>query len=124
MSTIMAFSLTRPSSPSRDLHNPSNDDDHLSSALHAALSSLAGPSTDHDMPKEKERSSLEILVESNCITFRGAGADVQPALLSGHVVLILAESTSIKEITLQFRGKVRLPTPLNEQCVLSFFDVG
>ena len=119
----MAFSLTRPSSPSRDLHNASNEEDHLSSALHAALSSLAGSSTDHDMAREKERSSVEIIVDSNCITFRGAGADVPPALLSGHVVLNLAESTSIKEITLQFRGKVRLPTLLNEQCVLSFFVV-
>lgn len=117
--SIMAFSLTRPPSPSRDLHNPSTEVDHLSSALHAALSSLAG-SSDSDMAKEKERSGIEILVESSCVSLRGTNSDAQPALLSGHVVLNLTESTSIKEITLQFRGKVRLPTPLNEQFVFSF----
>ncbi|KAL4073730.1 hypothetical protein J3A83DRAFT_2606954 [Scleroderma citrinum] len=120
----MAFSLTRSSSPSRELHNTSNEEDNLSSALHAALSSVAGSSahsqsTDHDMTKEKERSSIEILVESNCISFRGTGADVPLARLSGHVALNLAESTSIKEITLHFRGKVRLPASLNEQRALN-----
>ncbi|KAI6037575.1 hypothetical protein EDC04DRAFT_2126164 [Pisolithus marmoratus] len=124
----MTFSLTRPSSPSHELHNTSNtsnEDDTLSSALHAALSSFVpnssahSHSADHDMGKDKERSSIDIVVDANCITVRGTGAEVQPALLSGHVALNLTESTSIKEITLQFRGKVRLPAPMNEQRALN-----
>ncbi|KAG1715777.1 hypothetical protein ID866_1401 [Astraeus odoratus] len=124
----MAFSLTRPPSPSGELHNAPNDEDSVASALHAALSSFASGSsahshpTDHDMSKDKdkERSGIDIIMESSCITLKGAGVDVEPALLSGHVVLNLTESTSIKEITLQFRGKVRLPAPLNEQRALNY----
>ncbi|KAI6002918.1 hypothetical protein EDD15DRAFT_2225426 [Pisolithus albus] len=121
----MTFSLTRPSSPSHELHNTSNDDDTLSSALHAALSSFVPNSsaqshpTDHDMGRDKERSGIDIVVDASCITLRGTGGEVQPALLSGYVALNLAESTSIKEITLQFRGKVRLPAPMNEQRALN-----
>lgn len=121
----MTFSLTRPSSPSHELHNTSNDDDTLSSVLHAALSSFVPNSsaqshpTDHDMGRDKERSGIDIVVDASCITLRGTGGEVQPALLSGYVALNLAESTSIKEITLQFRGKVRLPAPMNEQRALN-----
>lgn len=119
----MAFSLTRPPSPSRDIHLSHNsvghDEDHLSSALHAALSSFAPGSSsshtaDHDMIKEKERAGIDIIVNSDCIALRGTGVDVEPAVLTGHVALQLTEPTSIKEITLQFRGKARLPAPLNE----------
>lgn len=121
----MAFSLTRPPSPSHELHNSSNVDDTLSSALHAALSgfvpnsSAHSHSTDHDMGRDKERSGIDIVVDASCITVRGTGGEVQPALLSGHVALNLTESTSIKEITLQFRGKVRLPAPMSEQRALN-----
>ncbi|KIJ60026.1 hypothetical protein HYDPIDRAFT_32605 [Hydnomerulius pinastri MD-312] len=123
----MAFSLTRPPSPSRDVHlthnNVGHEEDHLSSALHAALSSFApgssSHSADHDMGKEKERAGIEIIVNSDCLSLKGTGVDVEPALLSGHVALHLTEATSIKEITLQFRGKVRLPAPLNDTLSLN-----
>ena len=53
--------------------------------------------------------SMEIIVSSDIIPLKGTGVDVEPALLSGHVSLYLTESTSFKEITLQFRGKARVP---------------
>ncbi|KAH7925626.1 hypothetical protein BV22DRAFT_1064546 [Leucogyrophana mollusca] len=125
----MAFSLTRPASPSRESHithnNVGQDEDHLSSALHAALQNFtsSGPSvhhtSDHDMGKERERSGIEISVNSDCLALKGTGVDVEPTLLSGHVVLHLTESTSIKEITLQFRGKARLPAPASEPLSLN-----
>ncbi|KIK78590.1 hypothetical protein PAXRUDRAFT_109675, partial [Paxillus rubicundulus Ve08.2h10] len=66
------------------------------------------------MNKEKDRAGIEIIVESDCLVLKGTGSDVEPAALSGHVVLHLTEPTSIKGITLQFRGKARLPALLNE----------
>lgn len=68
--------------------------------------------------KDKEKlPSLEIVVASDVLALKGTGVDVAPSLLSGHVVLHLAESTSFKEITLQFRGKARLPPTASEPYV-------
>ncbi|KAJ7130838.1 hypothetical protein C8R43DRAFT_1089948 [Mycena crocata] len=95
----MAFSLTRPSSP---VNHPqiTQDVDPLTSM----------PRPDPDM-REKERPCLEIHLDNEYLCLKGAGNDVEPARLTGHVALYLAESTPIKEITLQFRGKARLPPP-------------
>ena len=61
------------------------------------------------MGREKDcKSHLDIQVNSPVIFLKGVGVDVEPALLTGHVALYLTESTSIKEITLQFRGKARV----------------
>lgn len=64
--------------------------------------------------RDKERPPLEILLDKEVIYLKGTGVDVEAARLSGHVALYLSESTSIKEITLQFRGKARLPVPAHE----------
>ncbi|ESK82922.1 arrestin domain-containing protein [Moniliophthora roreri MCA 2997] len=71
------------------------------------------------LPKEKDRPRLEILLDKECIELKGTGVDVEPAWLSGHVALYLTESTSIKEITLVFRGKARLPVPNHESLSLN-----
>lgn len=119
----MTFSLTRPPSPSRegDISTQGHEDDHLSSALHAALSSLVpGSSTHtdhHNMIKEKERAGIDIVVDSDCLFLKGTGVDVEPVLLKGHILLHLTEPTSIKEITLQFRGKAKLTLASIERCV-------
>lgn len=63
------------------------------------------------MINEKERAKLEVLLDSDCLFLKGTGVDVEPVRLSGHVALYLTESTSIKEITLNFKGKARLPVP-------------
>ena len=111
----MAFSLTRPPSPSPEGHiSEGHDDDHFSSALHAALSSFVPGSSAHpdhhpDMIKEKERAGIDIVVDSDCLSLKGIGADVEPVSLKGHIILHLTEPTSIKEITLQFRGKAKIP---------------
>ncbi|KAI3613232.1 arrestin domain-containing protein [Moniliophthora roreri] len=69
--------------------------------------------------KEKERLRLEIQLDKECIELKGTGVDVEPARLSGYVALSLSESTSIKEITLIFRGKARLPVPGHETMTIS-----
>lgn len=69
--------------------------------------------------KDKAHSSLDIVVNSDTLFLKGTGVDVEPALLSGNVVLNLTEPTSIKEITLVFRGKARLPNAANEPLSLN-----
>ncbi|KZT71779.1 hypothetical protein DAEQUDRAFT_763616 [Daedalea quercina L-15889] len=118
----MSFVLTRPPSPRPDMH-PHPEEDSLITALNSAFQSLATPAHDHDMhrtdKKDRDAPCLDILVASDTLVLRGTGVDVDPALLSGNVVLHLTEPTSIKEITLQFRGKARLPVSSAEPLSLS-----
>ncbi|KAI0256335.1 hypothetical protein BJV78DRAFT_1314984 [Lactifluus subvellereus] len=82
--------------------------DLLASALHHALQSI--PHRQDSVPrKDAKHPNIEIVVDTDVLILRGAGVEVTPALLSGHVVLHLAESTPVKQIILQFRGKARLP---------------
>ncbi|KAF8554750.1 hypothetical protein OG21DRAFT_1411919 [Imleria badia] len=111
--------------PSREGHISvqGHDEDYLSSALHAALSSFAPGSSAHnpdqlEMIKEKERAGIDIVVDSDCLALKGTGVDVEPVVLKGHILLHLTEPTSIKEITLQFRGKAKLPLPSAETLAL------
>ncbi|KAL0956771.1 hypothetical protein HGRIS_002891 [Hohenbuehelia grisea] len=96
---------------------------HPSSSHHASTSTaptIHPPQPEHheNMGKEKERQ-LDIQLDTDTLFLKGTGVDVEPARLSGHVVLYLAESMSIKEITLQFRGKARLPVPPSESISLN-----
>jgi len=59
--------------------------------------------------KEKLQPTLEVVVTNDVLYLRGPGTEVEPVLLSGNVVLCLPEDTDIKDITLHFRGKARLP---------------
>lgn len=122
---------TRPPSPSRNRpHNSTLDE--FSTDLIAALqaSSSAGTSTatattmpeDANFPREKHdkfHPHLEILVNQDVIVLKGTGVDVEPAVLSGNLVLHLSEPTSIREINLQFRGKARLPATAAEPLSLN-----
>ncbi|KAI0302678.1 hypothetical protein BC826DRAFT_948710 [Russula brevipes] len=93
----------------------------LASAVHHALQGTT-PHTHHtpndrheSAPKRDDRqNNIEIVVNTDVLTLRGAGVEVTPALLSGQVVLDLAESTTVKQVTLQFRGKAKLPPIENE----------
>ena len=129
----MSYVLTRTPTPP-----PPPEEDALSAALHAALRpfdthQVLPPPPEllpqnqphnphprdradrHDMPHRTDKHPhLEINVNSDVLCLRGTGVDVNPALLSGNVVLHLSEPTSIKEITLQFRGKARLPASAAE----------
>ncbi|KAG1735999.1 hypothetical protein EDB19DRAFT_1910444 [Suillus lakei] len=115
----MAFSITRPSSPQLPASTPV--DDHLSTALHAALSRV------HDDMVHQERSHhptpdksrIDIVLDSDVLALKGTTVDVESAILSGYVVLTLSEATSIKEINLQFRGKTRVPPPLHDPISLN-----
>lgn len=123
----MSFPLTRPPSPNHEDHRSRQEVESLSRALHNALQTVSSHGLSHsrpahdsaDMPgKDKEKlPSLEIVVANDLLALKGTGVDVAPSLLTGHVILHLAESTSFKEITLQFRGKARLPPTANEPYV-------
>src|SRR5712671_35494 len=67
--------------------------------------------------RDDKQNSIEIVVNTDVLVLRGTGVEVEPALLSGHVVINLVESTPVKQITLQFRGKAKLPPLENELCV-------
>jgi hypothetical protein len=92
--------------------------DLLASALHNALQS-ARHADRHDPAYKKDDKipSIEIIVDSDTPILRGTGAEVSPALLSGRVVLHLVEATPVKQITLHFRGKAKLPPLANEPLV-------
>jgi arrestin-related trafficking adapter 4/5/7 len=131
--STMAFPLARvASSGAVDSHlstatSQGTDVDLLASALHRALQP---PRTHHPdcqdstAPKKDDKpTNVEIIVDSDVLTLRGTGVEVTPALLSGQVALNLAESTPVKQITLQFRGKAKLPPVENELWVSRFFPM-
>jgi len=97
------------------------DEDTLHSTLNPFITS--GPSHqspqagDHELIPEKLKSGLEIVFSPEIVCMKGTGQDVEPALLSGHVALYLTESTSIREITMSFKGKARLPVASHEPSV-------
>jgi len=64
--------------------------------------------------KEKPQLTLEIVVTNDVLHLKGLGADADPTLLSGNVIIYLPEATPIKDITLHFRGKARLSPPVND----------
>jgi hypothetical protein len=89
----------------------------MSVPVHTPISTPASEIWDPaDMPlrdKEKLQPSLEIVVTNDVLCLKGTGTEVEPVLLSGNVSLYLPEDTDIKDITLHFRGKARLP-PSND----------
>jgi len=85
--------------------------DLLASTLHNVLQ------THHSDRQDDKHTGIDLVVNSDVLTLKGNGAEVTPALLSGQIVLDLAESTTVKQITLQFRGKAKLPPVENEPWV-------
>ncbi|KAF5328618.1 hypothetical protein D9619_011636 [Psilocybe cf. subviscida] len=73
----------------------------------------------HHDSHSKEKPHLDIILDAPFLTLRGTGPDVEPTTLSGHVALFLTEATSVKEITLQFRGKAKIPMPATESLLNS-----
>jgi hypothetical protein len=69
------------------------------------------PQHPQDMARDKEKPHLDVILDSQYLVLKGTGPDVEPTTLSGHVTLFLTEATSIKEITLQFRGKAKISDP-------------
>ena len=66
------------------------------------------------MGKEKEKSRIDIVLDAPYISLRGTSGTVEPTVLRGHVSLYLAEDTDIREVSLHFRGKARIPLPTTE----------
>jgi hypothetical protein len=94
--------------------------DLLASTLHHVLQGTNYHT--HSERQEDKHTGIDLVVNSDVLTLKGNGAEVTPAFLSGHIVLDLAESTTVKQITLQFRGKARLPPVENEPWVLFPFN--
>lgn len=96
--------LSRPTSPSmRD-----NDGATLvvsSSQLLLMRSAAAASSSSKPL-----HPSLDIELSADKFYFKGVGSAAEPCLVSGELVLNLTESASLKEVTLQLRGKTRLPS--------------
>ncbi|TFK44147.1 hypothetical protein BDQ12DRAFT_593498 [Crucibulum laeve] len=108
--------LTRPPSPTHRPHIPHHEDEGQNSA---SLPRVASAPQLSEMGREKERSHLEIHLDNQFIQLKGTGPDVEPTRLSGHVALVLTEPTSLKEVTLTFRGKARIPVPASESVINS-----
>ena len=51
---------------------------------------------------------VEIILDSEHLVMRGQGGDMNPAYLSGHVQRNLAESTNVKEISMNLTGKAKV----------------
>ncbi|KAJ7156887.1 hypothetical protein C8R43DRAFT_883574 [Mycena crocata] len=68
-------------------------------------------SSDESARAEQDVQRMEILLDHEYLFLQGTGQDVAPARLSGNVALFLTEPTTIRSITLQFRGKAYLPVP-------------
>ncbi|SRR6266576_6001117 len=85
--------------------------DLLASTLHHVLQ------THHLDRQDDKHTGIDLVVNSDVLSLEGNGAEVTPALLSGQIVLDLAESTTVKQIILQFRGKAKLPPVENEPWV-------
>lgn len=78
--------------------------------------------SDHDTTRShgaasKDKAHIEIVLDKPFLALKGTGPDVELTRLSGNVILYLSEATSIKEVTLQFRGKARIPVPAHESYV-------
>ncbi|EJD52800.1 hypothetical protein AURDEDRAFT_111349 [Auricularia subglabra TFB-10046 SS5] len=58
----------------------------------------------------EDKSFVEIVCPRT-VVFRGIGQDVEPARLTGTVVVHLAEPAALRDITLEFTGKAKLPAP-------------
>ena len=58
----------------------------------------------------RERPHLDVVLDSQYLVLKGTGPDIDSTTLRGHVRLVLTEPTSIKEITLQFKGKAKIPS--------------
>ncbi|EDR11623.1 uncharacterized protein LACBIDRAFT_314025 [Laccaria bicolor S238N-H82] len=107
----MAFLLSqsRPSSPS-----PRGSIYHEDDAAGPRPAASSTYYDAHEMARESAKPYLDIILDSPFLILRGLGPDVESTRLSGNVLLFLTEPTSVKEITLQFKGKARLPTSASE----------
>ncbi|CAK5267198.1 unnamed protein product [Mycena citricolor] len=65
----------------------------------------------HDEGSHSNDQQLEVLLDHEYLFLSGTGLDVEPAHLSGRVVLNLSEPTTIRSVSLQFRGKTYLSVP-------------
>lgn len=110
---------SRSSSPSR-IRNHVEGTYHVPTYNHPVVHDLQTPpfiDTQNHQGMGKPHNSLDILLASDCLYLRGTGVDVETCTLRGSVVLNLVEATSVKEITMQFKGKSRIPQVQSDRFV-------
>lgn len=76
------------------------------SRSHSTMSSSGSPAVSY--AGQPGANPLEILLDSDHLVLRGQGGDMAPAYLSGYVSLWLAESTNIKDITMNLSAKAKV----------------
>ncbi|KAF7309483.1 Arrestin-C domain-containing protein [Mycena indigotica] len=69
--------------------------------------------------EQQDSQRMEIAVDHDFLFLRGTGSDSEPALLQGNVVLELREPTTVRSITLQFRGKAYVAQPPQQDSLSS-----
>jgi hypothetical protein len=106
-----------PSTDNSDLNASAPISTLQSAEVDLLASTLPTDRQDSAPRRDDKHTGIELVVNADVLTLKGMGAEVTPALLSGQIVLVLAESTPVKEITLQFRGKAKLPPVENEPWV-------
>lgn len=92
-------------------HHSSSSSNLLAHPVPSSSSSHPSPyyhNTSHQPQQQNE--PLQIILTSDRLICRGVAGNLEPALLSGHVVLNLTEATNIKDISLNLVGKARIPT--------------
>ncbi|KAL7421163.1 hypothetical protein Q5752_004048 [Cryptotrichosporon argae] len=103
-----------PDDPLNDYFSSSHSYSQPSTPGYAPYSSSLGPETfgrDGTMtPGGTHAGShqLDIVLDSDHLVLRGQGGDMNPAYLSGHIVLKLNESANIKGITMNLTGKAKV----------------
>ena len=78
------------------------------SRSHSMAPSISSAGADRHSYAGHHHAPLEVHLDNDLVVLRGAGGDVNPALLTGQVVLNLTESTNIKELTLKLEGKAKV----------------
>ncbi|PPQ65559.1 hypothetical protein CVT24_010822 [Panaeolus cyanescens] len=116
--------------PNRLAHSPTSRQasaplEVLTQLPHGALPGIEreyGPF--HTIPSPMPHSTsggskpqISIALDQPYIVLNGTGPDVESSRMSGKVVLTLPEATSLRDLTLQFRGKARIPMPASESLI-------
>ena len=92
--------------------SPFTGGDHTAPPLSHPHTHIPPSSYSYDMPaaiSPRPVEPLEIILSTDKLVCRGVSANLDPVLLSGHVVLNLSEATNIREISLDLVGKARFP---------------
>jgi len=102
MPTMPGF-LSRPSSPTL----------FQRSRLSISAPNIAGLARAAPLPPPSS-CPLEIRLSSDTVVLRGTGTQIEPARLTGSVILHLADATAIRGVELRLLAKAKVAPPLSD----------